>query len=308
MNSLVDRLRLPLIGAPMFLASSPQLVIAQCRSGIAGTIPSLNARPLELFEDWLSQIDAALADGESAPYGVNLIVAKGNDRLEQDLSLCEKFQVPLIITSVGAPGEVVAAVHNYGGLVFHDVVSVRHAEKAAAEGVDGIVAVCAGAGGHGGTMSPFAFAKEIRQVFNGAIVLAGGMSSGADILAARVMGADFAYMGTRFLATEEAQIDPEYKKMLLASNADEIVYTDLFTGIRANYLARSIARTGLDPRTMPAASAPGVGTGGHGEFAVWKDIWGAGQGVGALRDAPGVAELVDRLAAEYEDALSKICR
>lgn len=301
---LVAGLRLPLVAAPMFLASSPRLVVAQCEAGIVGTFPSLNARTAEGFEEWLGQITSALAGKAAAPFGVNLIVARGNDRLGADLALCEKYKVPIVVTSVGSPGDVVKVVHGYGGAVVHDVVSVRHARKAAEAGVDGIVAVCAGAGGHGGTLNPFAFVKEIRRVFDGAILLAGAMSSGADILAARAMGADLAYMGTRFLGTAECEVDPLYKTLLLESDADEIVYADLFTGLKANYLARSIARTGLDPARLAPAATPGVGTGGHGEFKVWKDIWGAGQGVGAITDLPTVATLVDRMRDEYRHAAS----
>lgn len=297
---------LPLISAPMFLVSSPQLVIAQCRAGVVGSLPSLNARTAAIFESWLQEITQALAGTDSAPFAVNLIVAPANDRLETDLALCEQYRVPVIITSVGSPGNIAARVHAYGGLVLHDVVSVRHARKAAAAGVDGIVAVCAGAGGHGGNLNPFAFAKEIRKVFNGVIVLSGAISTGADILAARLMGADIAYMGTRFLGTSECEISPDYKSMLLAASADDIVNTNLFTGMFANYLGASVSRAGLDPTHMPAPEQPGIGSGGHGEFKVWKDIWGAGQGVGCITDLPPVAELIDRLQQEYQRARASV--
>lgn len=297
---------LPLISAPMFLVSSPQLVIAQCRAGIVGSLPSLNARTADIFEAWLQEITRALAGTDSAPFAVNLIVAPANERLETDLALCEKYKVPVIITSVGSPGTIAARVHDYGGLVLHDVVSVRHARKAAEAGVDGIVAVCAGAGGHGGNLNPFAFAKEIRKVFEGVIVLSGAISTGADILAARLMGADIAYMGTRFLGTSECEISPEYKAMLLAAGADDIVNTNLFTGMFANYLGASVSRAGLDPKRMPAPEQPGAGSGGHGEFKVWKDIWGAGQGVGCITDLPPVAELIARLQQEYQLARAAV--
>lgn len=302
LSQLTRNTCLPLISAPMFLVSSPQLVIAQCRAGVIGTLPSLNARTSEIFESWLQQITTSLTPAD-APFGVNLIVAPANDRLEADLALCEQYKVPVIITSVGSPGNIAARVHHYGGLILHDVVSVRHAQKAAEAGVDGIVAVCAGAGGHGGHLNPFAFAKEIRKVFDGLIILSGAISSGADILAARLMGADIAYMGTRFLGTRECEISADYKSMLLAAGADDIVNTNLFTGMFANYLAASVERAGLNPKQVPAADKPGVGSGGYGDYKVWKDIWGAGQGVGNITELVSVETLIGELKREYQQAL-----
>jgi nitronate monooxygenase len=298
----------------MFLASSPGLVAAQCQAGIVGAMPAMNARSTEVLDDWLAELVALLAqpvrDGArpAAPFAVNQIVSRTNKRQDQDLAILVKHRVPVVITSVGAPGDVVAAVHSYGGLVFHDVVSVRHAEKAVAAGVDGIVAVCAGAGGHGGTLNPFAFVSEIRRFYSGTLLLAGTLTSGKDLLAARVMGADLGYIGTRFLASEECEIARGYKQMLVTSNADEIVNTALFSGLRGNYLAPSIVRTGLDPDNLPLPLSPGIGTGGHGEFKLWKDIWAAGQGVGGITDIPSVAEIVARLEKEYQSALGQFAQ
>lgn len=303
---LRGRLRLPLVAAPMFLASSPKLMLAQCRAGIVGSMPALNTRSSEQLDDCLAELVETLATTpQAAPFAINQILSPANLRKESDLALLEKYRVPVVITSVGSPGEVVATVHAYGGLVFHDVVSVRHAEKAAAAGVDGIVAVCAGAGGHGGDLNPFAFVSEIRHFFQGTLLLSGALSHGKDILAAQLLGADLAYMGTRFLGTAESEIDAVYKQMLQVAGADDIVYTDLFSGMRGNYLKASIARTGLDPSHLPAASQPGVGTGGHGEFKLWKDIWAAGQGVGAIKRLPSVADLVDELEQQYRAALQQ---
>lgn len=301
---LRDRLRLPVMAAPMFLASSPKLMLAQCRAGVVGSMPALNIRSSEQLDDCLAELVESLATTpQAAPFAINQILSPANVRKESDLALLEKHRVPVVITSVGSPGEVVATVHGYGGLVFHDVVSVRHAEKAAAAGVDGIVAVCAGAGGHGGELNPFAFVSEIRRFFEGTLLLSGALSHGKDILAAQLLGADLAYMGTRFLGTAESEIDAVYKDMLQAAGADDIVYTDLFSGLRGNYLKASITRTGLDPARLPAASQPGVGTGGHGDFKLWKDIWAAGQGVGAIDRLPSVAELIDELQQQYRAAL-----
>lgn len=301
---LRDRLRLPVMAAPMFLASSPKLMLAQCRAGVVGSMPALNIRSSEQLDDCLAELVESLATTpQAAPFAINQILSPANVRKESDLALLEKHRVPVVITSVGSPGEVVATVHGYGGLVFHDVVSVRHAEKAAAAGVDGIVAVCAGAGGHGGELNPFAFVSEIRRFFEGTLLLSGALSHGKDILAAQLLGADLAYMGTRFLGTAESEIDAVYKDMLQAAGADDIVYTDLFSGLRGNYLKASITRTGLDPARLPAAPQPGVGTGGHGDFKLWKDIWAAGQGVGAIDRLPSVAELIDELQQQYRAAL-----
>ncbi|MNP03253.1 Nitronate monooxygenase [compost metagenome] len=303
---LRDRLRLPVVAAPMFLASSPKLMLAQCRAGVVGSMPALNIRSSEQLDDCLAELVESLATTpDGSPFAINQILSPANLRKERDLALLEKHRVPVVITSVGSPGEVVATVHGYGGLVFHDVVSVRHAEKAAAAGVDGIVAVCAGAGGHGGDLNPFAFVNEIRRFFQGTLLLSGALAHGKDILAAQLLGADLAYMGTRFLGTAESEIDAVYKEMLQAAGADDIVYTDLFSGMRGNYLKASIARTGLNPARLPAAPQPGVGTGGHGDFKLWKDIWAAGQGVGAINGLPSVAELIDELEEQYRTALKQ---
>ncbi|MFJ2448622.1 2-nitropropane dioxygenase [Pseudomonas sp. S04] len=295
---LSNRLRLPLVAAPLFLASTPRLVEAQCHAGIVGSMPALNARSAEMLDDWLAQLSERLCTPLAAPFAINQIVSRSNRRQEQDLALLVKHKVPVVITSVGAPGEVVDAVHGYGGIVFHDVISVRHAEKAVAAGVDGIVAVCAGAGGHGGTLNPLAFVNEIRRFYTGTVLLSGGLTTGKDLVAAQIMGADLGYVGTRFLATQECEIDEAYKQMLLASNADQIVNTALFSGLRANYLKQSIARAGLDPDNLPPPPAQG-GTGGHNGARLWKDIWAAGQGVGNIDDIPTVAQLIARFEDEY---------
>ena len=273
---LENRLRLPVIGAPLFIVSSPALVLAQCKAGIVGAFPALNARPAAQLDDWLAEITGELAiyakahpDAAVAPFAVNQIVHASNDRLEHDLALCVKYRVPIVITSLRPPAEVVGAVHGYGGIVFHDVINRRHAEKAAAQGVDGIIAVCAGAGGHAGTLSPFALVKEIREVFAGTIILAGSMSSGADVLAARAMGADLAYLGTRFIATAEANASAEYKHMLVDSRAEDVVYTSLFSGVAGNYLRGSVVRTGLDPDRLPQADKATMNF-GSGNFGAGK--------------------------------------
>lgn len=301
---LSDRLRLPLVAAPLFLASTPTLVEAQCRAGIVGSMPALNARSAEMLDDWLAQLTEVLSQPLTshgalpAPFAINQIVRRDNHRQAQDLALLVKHKVPVVITSVGAPGEVVSAVHSYGGIVFHDVVSVRHAEKAVEAGVDGLVAVCAGAGGHGGTLNPLAFVNEIRRFYSGTVLLSGGLTTGKDLVAAQIMGADLGYIGTRFLATRECEVNDAYKQMLLVSNADQIVNTALFSGLRANYLKQSIARTGLDPDNLPPPPAQG-GSGGHNGARLWKDIWAAGQGVGNIDDIPTVEALITRFEEEY---------
>jgi nitronate monooxygenase len=315
--ALRQSLRIPLIGAPMFIVSGPELVLAQCKSGIIGAFPALNARPASMLDEWLSQITTELAEARDrkpsvpvAPFAVNQIVHQSNDRLEQDMALCVKYQVPIVITSLRPPAEVVAAVHGYGGLVLHDVINLRHAEKAAGQGVDGIIAVCAGAGGHAGTLSPFALVREIRQFFDGILVLSGAMSRGGDILAARAIGADLAYFGTRFIATQEANAPPEYKQMIVASRAADIVYTSLFTGVHGSYLRGSIVNAGMDPDNLPEGEAHKMdfGSGGNTRAKAWRDIWGAGQGVGSMRDIPALAILVDRLEAEYNETLGALHR
>jgi nitronate monooxygenase len=308
---LRDRLRLPVIGAPMFIVSTPRLVLAQCKAGIVGAFPALNARPASQLDEWLAQITEELAayqranpQAKVAPYAVNQIVHSSNNRLEEDVALCVKHKVPIIITSLRPPSEVVAAVHGYGGIVFHDVINLRHAEKAAAQGVDGIIAVCAGAGGHAGVLSPFALVKQIREVYPGTIILSGAMSSGADVLAARALGADLAYLGTRFIATDEGNAPPEYKQMLIDSGAEDIVYTSLFSGVNGNYLRGSVAHAGLDPEHLPEADKTKMnfGTGGNTAAKAWRDIWSAGQSVSGIHDVEAVSALVARMEREYATA------
>jgi nitronate monooxygenase len=308
---LRNRLRLPVIGAPMFIVSTPRLVLAQCKAGIVGAFPALNARPASQLDEWLAQITGELASFQQAnpqakvaPFAVNQIVHSSNNRLEEDVALCVKHKVPIIITSLRPPSEVVAAVHGYGGIVFHDVINLRHAEKAAAQGVDGIIAVCAGAGGHAGVLSPFALVKQIREVYPGTIILSGAMSSGADVLAARALGADLAYFGTRFIATEEGNAPPEYKQMLIDSGAEDIVYTSLFSGVNGNYLRGSVAHAGLDPDHLPEADKTKMnfGTGGNTAAKAWRDIWSAGQSVSGIHDIEAVEALVARMEREYATA------
>jgi nitronate monooxygenase len=312
---LQDRLRLPIVGAPMFIVSTPALVVEQCKAGIVGSFPALNARPASQLDEWLSQITEELADyskanpqAKVAPFAVNQIVHGSNDRLEHDVRMCVKHRVPIVITSLRPPAEVVSAVHGYGGVVFHDVISLRHAEKAAGQGVDGIIAVCAGAGGHAGLLSPFALVKQIREIYAGTIILSGAMSTGADVLAAQALGADLAYMGTRFIATAEGNASAAYKQMLVDSRAEDIVYTSLFSGIPGNYLRGSVANTGMDPDKLPEADKTKMnfGTGGNTELKAWRDIWSAGQSVSGIHEVEGVATLVDRMASEYHAARTRI--
>ncbi len=307
-KKLRDQLRLPVICSPMFIVSNPEMVIAQCTSGIVGSFPALNARPQDQLELWLARITTELdacrqqyPGKKVAPFAVNLIIRPGNERLESDLQACVRFQVPIVITSLGDPGAVVSQVHEYGGLVFHDVTSVRHARRALAAGVDGLILVCAGAGGHAGTVSPFALLAEVRAIFDGPIVLAGAISDGRAILAAEVMGADFIYMGTRFIATEESGAAPAYKEMLVAASAADIIYTPHFSGIPANYLKPSLVAAGLDPDQLPAVDTEALRASSN-RHKRWKDIWGAGQGVGSIADVPRIADLADRLDSEYAQA------
>ena len=306
-----DRLSLPVIGSPLFIASTPDLVIEQCKAGIIGSFPALNARPAPVLDQWLTRIRteletyaAANPGARVAPYAVNQIAHASNDRLQHDMEVCVRHRVPLIITSLRPPREIVEAAHGYGGLVFHDVISVRHARKAMEQGVDGIIVVCAGAGGHAGMGSPFALVREIRQFFDGTLVLAGAMSSGADVLAAQAIGADMAYIGTRFLATTEANAMPEYKQMLVESSSDDIVYTSLFTGVKGNYLRGSVAAAGLDPDALPEAdkSKMNFGSGGNMEKKAWRDIWSGGQGVGNIHEVRPTREVVARMIEEYAAA------
>ena len=314
-DRLLSQMRLPVIGAPMFILSNPDLVIAQCRAGIVGSFPALNARPVAALDDWLTQIDEALAATREAeperliaPYAVNQIVHGSNDRLEHDVQACVDHQVPIMITSLRPPGDVVTAAHSYGGLVFHDVISVRHAEKAIEAGVDGLIVVCAGAGGHAGTLSPFALVSEIRQFWDGPLIMSGSITKGEHILAARALGADFVYMGTRFIASAEAGAADDYKTMVTDSSASDIVYSNLFTGVHGNYLRGSIENAGLDPDDLPEAdkSAMSFGSGGSSKTKAWKDIWGAGQGVGNIQRTEPVADIVAGLAREYDDVRARL--
>jgi nitronate monooxygenase len=313
--ALQNFLRLPVVAAPMFIVSTPKLVLAQCEAGIVGSFPALNARPASQLDDWLAEITETLESrrranpaAKIAPFAVNQIVHASNDRLEADMALCVKHRVPIIITSLRPPAEVVRAVHGYGGIVFHDVINLRHAEKAASQGVDGIIAVCAGAGGHAGMQSPFALVKQIREIYAGTIILSGAMSTGADVLAARALGADLAYIGTRFIASEEANASEEYKLMLVDAIADDIVYTSLFSGVAGNYLRASIVRAGFDPNNLPVAdkSKMNFGSGGDTEIKAWRDIWSAGQSVAGIRDVASVATIVDRLSLEYQAARARL--
>lgn len=314
---LEGRLRIPVIGAPMFIVSGPELVIAQCKAGIVGSFPALNARPQAALGEWLSSIKQELADFAAAnpglpvaPFAVNQICHLSNDRLMADMETCVKHEVPIIITSLRPPAEIVEAVHSYGGLVFHDVINLRHARKAIEQGVDGIIAVCAGAGGHAGTTSPFALVKEIREIFDGTIILSGSMSRGNDVLAAQAIGADLAYLGTRFIATREANAQPEYKQMLVDSLSADIVYTSLFTGVHGSYLRGSIENAGMNPADLPEAEKTSMdfASGGSSKAKAWRDIWGAGQGVGSIHDVPSVNELVLRMEDEYREAQERLAR
>ncbi len=296
----LSSLRLPAVAAPMFLASGPDLVVETCRAGILGTFPALNQRSTQGFVDWMDEIRARLQPyPDAAPFGVNLIVHRSNPRLGADLKAVVDHKVPLVITSLGAVPDVVKAVQSYGGLVFHDVISRRHAEKAAEAGVDGIIAVCAGAGGHAGTLSPFALLPEIRSFFDGTLLLSGAISNGAQIAAARLMGADLAYLGTRFLVTRESLVSDEQKRMTLEAQAGDIVYTNAISGVNANFLKQSIVAAGLDPDHLVAHGPMDLGS----EAKAWKTVWSAGQGVSAIDDIPTVAELCDRLVREYASAI-----
>lgn len=314
-DTLKPFLRLPLIGAPMFIVSGPELVIAQCQSGIIGAFPALNARPAERLEEWIVRIRTALDEyrdahpGEPvAPFAVNQIVHASNSRLAHDLDVCVRHEVPIIITSLRPPADVVEAVHAYGGLVFHDVISMRHARKAIEQGVDGIIAVTAGAGGHAGPLSPFALVKEIRREFDGTLILSGAMSHGGDVVAAQAMGADLAYMGTRFIASTEANAIGEYKQMIVESTAADIVYTPFFTGVHGSYLRGSIERAGLDPDDLDPerANAMDFGKRDADGAKAWKDIWGAGQGVGTIDAIRPARDIVLELEREYRETARRI--
>lgn len=306
--SLNKNLALPVICAPMFIVSNPELVIAQCRSGVIGSFPALNARPKEALDEWLTRIRATLAETPgAAPFAVNQIIHQSNERLDHDLDLCVKHEVPLIITSLRAPNEIVPRVHAYGGQVFHDVISVRHAEKALEAGVDGLILVCAGAGGHAGTLSPFALVGEIRKFYDGPLALSGAITNGSAILAAQAMGADFAYIGTRFIATAEAHAVDGYKQAILESAAADVVYTPYFTGVHGNYLKKSILAAGLNPEDLPLKDKTAMSFGGNTAAKAWKDIWGAGQGVGTIDDIRPAAEVIATMKQEYQAAKAALC-
>ena len=316
--SLVEKLKsqmsLPVIGAPMFIVGNPDLVIGQCVSGIIGSFPALNARPAEVLDEWLEKIKTGLDShrrahpgAKVAPFAVNQIIHQSNDRLDRDLDACVRHQVPMIITSLRAPDDVVKRVHAYGGVVFHDVINIRHAEKALEAGVDGLILVCAGAGGHAGMLSPFALVREMRRFFKGPIALSGSITDGAGILAAEAIGADFAYIGTRFIACREANAPEAYKQMIQQSRAADILYTPFFTGVHGNYLKPSIVAAGLDPDNLPMVDKTKMDFGtDRDKPKAWKEIWGAGQGVGNIDDSPPVRELVERLRREYDEARARL--
>ncbi len=311
--TVLQNLSLPVVGSPMFIVSYPELVLAQCKAGIVGSFPALNARPAEQLEVWLTQIQAELAEYKAAnpdaiigPIAVNQIVHQSNARLEHDVRVCVEHQVPVFITSLRAPArEIIDAVHSYGGIVLHDVINLRHAGKALEAGVDGLILVAAGAGGHAGTTSPFALVGEVRKMFDGPIVLSGSIANGGSILAAQAMGADLAYMGTRFIATREAHAADAYKQAILSAKSADIVYTNLFTGVHGNYIRESIVNAGLDPEALPESDKSKMNFAGD-KAKAWKDIWGAGQGVGLMDDVPGVAELVARLKQEYDETRARL--
>nr|WP_295074924.1 nitronate monooxygenase family protein [uncultured Roseateles sp.] len=303
---------LPIIGSPLFIISNPKLVIAQCKAGVIGSMPSLNARPAELLDEWLNEITTELAaynkanpDKPAAPFAINQIVHKSNDRLEHDLAVCAKYKVPIIITSLGAREDVNQAVHAWGGIVLHDIINNKFAKKAIEKGADGLIAVAAGAGGHAGVKSPFALIQEIRQWFDGPLALSGSIASGDAVLAAQAMGADFAYIGSAFIATDEARAADGYKQMIVDSNSDDIVYSNLFTGVHGNYLRGSIVNAGMDPDNLPESDPSKMNFGGDSKKA-WKDIWGCGQGIGAIDKVQPTAELIARLVSEYQAARRRL--
>jgi len=313
--TVLQNLSLPVIASPMFIASGPALVAAQCKAGIVGSFPALNARPAELLDTWLTDLQRELAEYKAAnpeaivgPIAVNQIVHASNARLEHDVEVCVKHQVPIIISSLRAPPkEMLDAVHSYGGIVLHDVVSIRHAHKALEAGVDGLILVAAGAGGHAGALSPFALVGEVRKFFNGPIALSGSIATGDAILAAQAMGADFAYIGSRWLATQESNVSDDYRDAIVESSAADVVYTNLFTGVHGNYLKKSIVNAGLDPDALPESDKSKMSFGdGASKAKAWRDIWGAGQGVGLMDDVPTTAEMVERLKREYEAARARL--
>ena len=308
----LNTLPLPIIGSPLFIISNPKLEIAQCIAGVVGAMPALNARPAEQLDDWLAEITETLAahnrahpDKPAAPFAINQIVHKSNDRLEHDMALCVKYKVPILITSLGAREDINAAAHSYGGVVLHDIINNKFARKAIEKGADGLIAVAAGAGGHAGVKSPFALIQEIREWFDGPVALSGAIASGGAVLAAQAMGADFAYIGSAFIATHEARASDAYKQAIVDGNSDDVVYSNLFTGVHGNYLAPSIRAAGLDPDALPESDPTKMNFGGDARKA-WKDIWGCGQGIGAVREVTGAAELVARLQREYSAARTRL--
>ncbi|GAB2840756.1 nitronate monooxygenase family protein [Pseudoduganella ginsengisoli] len=313
---VLRHLAMPVIASPMFIASGPKLVAAQCKAGIVGSFPALNARPAELLDTWLTDLQTELAEFKAAnpdaivgPIAVNQIVHHSNTRLEHDVDVCVKHKVPIVISSLRAPPpDMLDAIHSYGGIVLHDVINIRHAQKALEAGVDGLILVASGAGGHAGTLSPFALVGEVRRFFNGPVALSGAIATGDAVLAAQAMGADFAYIGSRWLATEEANVDDAYRQAIIESSAADVVYTNLFTGVHGNYLKKSILAAGLDPENLPVADKTKMdfGSGGGSKAKAWRDIWGAGQGVGLVHDAPSVAEVAARLKAEYQAARQRL--
>jgi len=313
--SIRERLRIPVIGSPLFIISNPDMVIAQCKAGIIGSFPALNARPGPVLEEWLKRITNELADYDaknpdrpSAPFAVNQIVHKSNDRLQHDVDMCVKYKVPVVITSLGAQESLNKAIHSYGGIVLHDVINQKFAHKAIEKGADGLILVAAGAGGHAGVQSPFAFVRETREWFDGPIALSGSIASGEAVLAAEALGADFGYIGSAFIATTEANASDPHKQAIVDANAEDIVYTNLFTGVHGNYLRPSIVNAGLDPDNLPQSdpSKMNFGSGGNTKAKAWKDIWGSGQGIGAVKAVVPVAEMVDRLEREYLTAKKRI--
>jgi len=309
---ILANLPMPIIGAPLFIISNPKLVIEQCKAGVVGSMPALNARPAELLDDWLAEITETLAaynkanpTALAAPFAINQIVHKSNDRLDHDMAMCAKYKVPIIITSLGARTDVNDAVHAWGGVVLHDIINNFFAKKAIEKGADGLVAVAAGAGGHAGVKSPFALIQEIREWFDGPVALSGSIASGGAVLAAQAMGADFAYIGSAFVATEEARAVDGYKQMIVDSTSDDIVYSNLFTGVHGNYLRGSIKASGLDPDNLPESDPSKMNFGGAGAKA-WKDVWGCGQGIGAIKSVQPAAELIARLDREYQSARQRI--
>lgn len=310
---VLAKLKFPVIGSPLFIVSNPQLVIAQCTSGVVGSMPALNARPAEQLEEWLIEITEALAtwdkanpDNPAAPFAINQIVHKSNDRLDHDMQLCAKYKVPIIITSLGAREDVNQAVHSWGGVVMHDVINNVFAHKAIEKGADGLIAVAAGAGGHASAKSPFAMIQEIRQWFDGPLALSGSIASGGAVLAAQAMGADFAYIGSAYIATHEARAVEGYKQMICESNSDDIVYSNFYTGVLGNYLKGSIRNAGMDPENLPQSDPSKMNFSGGGSAKAWKDIWGCGQGIGAIKEIVGAAELTARLKREYQEAKARL--